>query len=101
MRAHVRVFLEWLHGAEARQAPAADAQRKFTLIRMHFNAILAQFDTFAEVITQRSEHSNGVWLAGLDVVAADALALPGGPVLPATWPGGGDPPGPHAPAGRG
>jgi hypothetical protein len=30
------------------------------------------------VMTQRSEHETGVWLAGLDVVAADALALPGG-----------------------
>jgi hypothetical protein len=82
LRDHVRGFLEWLHGAEAHHAPAAEAQRKFTLIRLHFNAILAQFDTFAEVITQRSEHSNGVWMAGLDVVAADALALPGGYFTP-------------------
>ena len=32
---------------------------------------------FADVITQRSENETGVWLSGLDVVAADALALPG------------------------
>src|SRR5919204_1006064 len=29
-----------------------------------------------ELITQRSESETGVWLAGLDVFAADALALP-------------------------
>ena len=33
---------------------------------------------FSDAITQRSEHDNGPWLSGLDVVAADALALPGG-----------------------
>jgi hypothetical protein len=32
---------------------------------------------FSDAITQRSEHDNGPWLSGLDVVAADALALPG------------------------
>ena len=32
---------------------------------------------FADVITQRSETETGVWLSGLDVVAGDALALPG------------------------
>src|SRR5262249_39142655 len=31
---------------------------------------------FNQVITQRSEYEQGVWLSGLDVVAADALALP-------------------------
>ena len=38
---------------------------------------LVQFDMFADVVTQRSENETGVWLSGLDVVAADALALPG------------------------
>ena len=37
-----------------------------------------QFDVFNDVVTQRSEHHNGVWLAGLDVASADALNLPGG-----------------------
>src|SRR4029453_15356896 len=32
---------------------------------------------FNNVITQRSESETGVWLSGLDVVSADALALPG------------------------
>jgi hypothetical protein len=70
-------FLAWLTSPAARRTSPAEAQRRFALIRLRFNAILAQFDTFADVITQRSERDNGVWLSGLDVVAADALALPG------------------------
>jgi hypothetical protein len=75
-------FLRWLNSEEARRTPPDEAQRRFALIRLRFNGILAQFDTFADVITQRSERDNGVWLSGLDVVAADALALPGGYFVP-------------------
>lgn len=71
----VRGFLAWLHGA-GRLASAAQAQRRFSYLRLQFNAALTQFDLFSDVITQRSEHESGVWLSGLDVVAADALALP-------------------------
>src|SRR5262249_31002977 len=42
-----------------------------------FNAVLTQFDIFAEVLAQRSQHEFGVWISGLDAVATDALALPG------------------------
>ena len=73
----VRSFLSWLRGP-GRTAPPAEQQRRFTVIRLQFNDVLSQFDTFTEVITQRSEHETGVWLSGLDVVAQDALALPGG-----------------------
>ena len=58
--------------------PPAEAQRRFALLRLRFNTMLSQFDIFADVMTQRSEHETGVWLSGLDAVAADALALPGG-----------------------
>ncbi len=78
MRALVIGFLAWLHTARAQRAPAAEAQRRFTLLRLKFNAVLTQFDLFNDVISQRSEQDTGVWLCGLDVVAADALALPGG-----------------------
>jgi hypothetical protein len=77
LRAMVIGFLAWLHNARAQQASAAEAQRRFTLLRLKFNAVLTQFDLFSDVISQRSEHDTGVWLCGLDVVAADALALPG------------------------
>jgi hypothetical protein len=70
-------FLAWLRNARAQRATAAQAQRRFTLLRLKFNAVLTQFDLFNDVISQRSEHDTGVWLCGLDVVAADALAMPG------------------------
>jgi hypothetical protein len=38
--------------------------------------VLTQFDLFNDVITQRSESETGVWLSGLDIVAADALDIP-------------------------
>ena len=58
-------------------ASPEEAQRRFTLLRLRFNALLTQFDIFADVIAQRSQHDTGVWIAGLDDVAADALVLPG------------------------
>lgn len=73
----VGAFLDWLKGARA-QASAEEAQRRFTFLRLKFNATLTQFDLFNDVITQRSEHENGVWLSGLDAVAADALEVAGG-----------------------
>ena len=78
LRVLVLGFLKWLEGADARGAPAEEMQRRFTLIRLRFNSMIAQFDIFAEVITQRSEYETGVWLGGLDSLAADALRLPGG-----------------------
>jgi hypothetical protein len=77
LRRRVHEFLRWLQSAEGRRAPPTDAQRRFTFLRLRFNAMLSQFDIFADALTQRSEHETGVWLAGLDVVAADALSLPG------------------------
>lgn len=71
----VAEYLAWL-GGPAAAASAAEAQRRFTFLRLKFNAVLTQFDLFNDVVTQRSEHETGVWLSGLDVVSADALALP-------------------------
>ena len=76
LKERVQHFLDWLKG-EGRQASAAEAQRRFVLLRLRFNAVLSQLDLFSHVITQRSESENGVWMSGLDVVSADALALPG------------------------
>jgi hypothetical protein len=69
-------YLRWLQQPDDAVTPA-EAQRRFTILRLKFNIVLIQFDTFADVITQRSESETGVWLSGLDVVAADALELPG------------------------
>jgi hypothetical protein len=75
--AAVRRYIQWLRTNATSHLSPADAQRRFTFLRMKFNAGLTQFDIFADALVQRSEHENGVWLAGLDVLAADALALPG------------------------
>jgi hypothetical protein len=75
LKERVQDFLGWLHG-EGGQASPEDIQRRFVFLRLRFNAVLSQLDLFNQVITQRSEYEQGVWLSGLDVVAADALALP-------------------------
>ncbi len=76
--ARVRAFLMQLQTPTGQAATPEEAQRRFTFLRLRFNALLAQIDIFADVLTQRSEHETGVWLAGLDALAADALRLPGG-----------------------
>ena len=53
-----------------------EIQRRFVFLKLRFNAVLAQLELFYQVISQRSESEQGVWISGLDVVAADALALP-------------------------
>jgi hypothetical protein len=77
LRRQVFDYLHWL-GGPGRTATAETMQRRFTLVRLRFNNALSQFDSFSEVITQRSENETGVWLSGLDVFASDALTLPGG-----------------------
>jgi len=68
-------FLRWLRHPANAQAPPSLAQGRFTILRLRFNAVLAQFDIFADALVQRSEHEYGTWLGGLDVAAADALTL--------------------------
>lgn len=74
LRERVAGFRRWL-SVQGRAAPAEEQQRRFTLIRMSFNDVLSQLDLFSEVVTQRSESQNGVWLSGLDSLARDALNL--------------------------
>jgi hypothetical protein len=106
LREQVHAFLDWLHSPAGERTTPAEAQRRFTLLRLRFNAVLSQFDIFADVLTQRSEHDTGVWLSGLDVVAADgrpdvAGLLPGssGDLLFGSRRGGRHPARPHPPAG--
>ncbi len=73
----VHGFLRWLRGPQGRRTAPAEAHRRFAFLRLKFNIVLAQFDLFSDVLTQRSENETGVWLSGLDIASADALALPG------------------------
>jgi hypothetical protein len=77
LRSEVERFRAWLRGP-GRQVSAEEQQQRFVTIRLKFNDVLSQLDLFAEVITQRSESGTGVWLSGLDQLAAEALELPGG-----------------------
>jgi hypothetical protein len=77
LRGRVHRYLAWLGSPEGARSTPEEAQRRFTFLRLRFNTVLSHFDLFADVLTQRSEHETGAWLAGLDVVAADALSLPG------------------------
>ena len=70
-------LLDQLRGAPRHGFVPHAAQEQFTLLRMQFNALITQFDIFGDVLSQRSEHGTGVSVAGLDVVVADALVVPG------------------------
>lgn len=74
LRERVRAYLRWL-GGPGREATPEEAQRRFSMLRLRFNAGLTQLDIFADALTLRAEHENGTWLAGLDVAADDALEL--------------------------
>lgn len=74
LRDLIHGYLKWLHDRWRPPSPA-EAQRRYAIVRLKFNAVLTQFDVFADVLTQRSEHDTGVWLSGLDAAAADILSL--------------------------
>jgi len=77
LRGRIGQYRRWLHSVQGRRAATAESQRRFTVIRLRFNAVLTQFDLFADALSQRSERNTGIWLSGLDALAADALSLPG------------------------
>ncbi len=77
LRRRIRAFLRWLQTPAGRGSSAADAQRRFAFLKLRFNAAITQFDIFADALSVRGEVGSGVWLGGLDVAAADALALEG------------------------
>lgn len=68
-------YIQWLRGVDPSEHSAVQAHRQYSFLRLHFNDVLGQFDLFSDVVTQRAEHEHGIWLAGLDVVATDALSL--------------------------
>ena len=77
LRTMIDEFIGWVRSPHGRSATPAEAQRKIVFLKLRFNAVISQFHIFADVLTQRSEHELGVWIAGLDDFAADALYLPG------------------------
>lgn len=73
--ARAEAYLRWLRAAGFRDA--ARAQARFALLRLRFQQLLSRFDIFADALGQRSEHDTGVWVAGLDAVANDAMRVEG------------------------
>jgi hypothetical protein len=72
----IQAFRRWLRGP-GRAASPPEMQRRFSIAKLRFHAVVSQFEVYSDAITQRSERVNGVWLSGLDALAADALSLPG------------------------
>ncbi|PWU11965.1 MAG: hypothetical protein C5B51_01740 [Terriglobia bacterium] len=81
LRQRISRFIARLGESWTSHAPPQELHRAYVFLRMRFNALLGDFHTFSDVMTQRSESSVGVWLAGLDVAASDALRLPAAGVL--------------------
>ncbi|PJJ60170.1 hypothetical protein [Hymenobacter chitinivorans] len=77
LRRRLKDFIRWMRAEESQNLSTAEAQAKFVLLKLRFNNLLDQVDIFADVLSQRGEHGTGTWLAGLDVLAEDALCLPG------------------------
>lgn len=75
-RRRVRDFIAWLRSDNGQAASLEECQRRFVFLRLRFNAVLTHLDLFSEVLTQRSEAETGVFLAGLDALAYDALDVP-------------------------
>jgi hypothetical protein len=75
IRDRVKRFKHWVQTSGA-DTTGAECQQRFTFLRMRFNNIIDQFDIFHDALCQRSEHDSGVWIAGLDDIAEDALKLP-------------------------
>lgn len=71
-----RRFLAWLEGP-GRTAPPHAMQARYSQVRLRFNAVLADLDIFSDALSQRAEVETGVWLAGIEAFARDALTLPG------------------------
>ncbi|NML63593.1 hypothetical protein HHL22_00060 [Hymenobacter sp. RP-2-7] len=82
LRRKLLAFLGWLRHPASRRLSAAATQARYVLLKLRFNNLLDQVDIFADVLGQRAEHNTGIWVAGLDALAEDALALPGGYYTP-------------------
>jgi hypothetical protein len=74
LRGLVHQYRSWLRDAGDEVDPS-EAQRRFALVRLRFNRVLAHFEMFSDALLQRCEHDHGTLLRGLDVLASDALAL--------------------------
>lgn len=73
LRKKVKIFIRKVKTSS--YSTPKEAQNAYTVLKLKFNSLLDQLDIFADVLTQRSEQETGVWLAGLDTLAKDALSI--------------------------
>ncbi|WP_420149278.1 hypothetical protein [Spirosoma sp.] len=74
LRHRLRSFLQWVKNPDI---PSHKGQAQYALLKLRYNNLLDQLDIFSDVLLQRGEHGTGTWMAGLDILAEDALTLPG------------------------
>lgn len=77
LKNRVRHFVQWVRHPSSSNVSAEEVQSRFALLKLRFNDLLDDLDIFADVTSQRAEHDTGVWVAGLDALAADALRVRG------------------------
>src|SRR4051812_25951677 len=70
LKQRVRHFISWVKHPSSRDFSAEEVQGRFALLKLRFNELLDDLDIFADVTSQRAEHDTGVWVAGLDALAA-------------------------------
>ena len=73
----VQDYINWIKRPDNQHLSIEEIQSRFALLKLRFNALLDELDIFADVTSQRSEHDTGVWVAGLDSLAEDALNIKG------------------------
>lgn len=73
LRCRIDAFIKKMKQPES--LSSYEAQAQFALLKLHFNHILDQLDIFSDVMSQRTEYQTGVLIAGLDILAEDAMNI--------------------------
>ena len=68
-------ILCFIRNVKTKNIPVEKCQAAYAVLKLRFNSLLDQFDIFCDVVSQRGENETGVWVAGLDVLARDALIM--------------------------
>jgi hypothetical protein len=67
--------LSFIKNVKSKNISIERCQAAYAVLKLRFNSLLDQFDIFCDVVSQRGENETGVWVAGLDVLARDALVM--------------------------
>lgn len=75
LKRKVNAYITWVKDPQSHTIAPDAIQSRYAILKLRFNALLDQLDIFADVLAQRGEHDTGVWVAGLDALAADAIKI--------------------------